>query len=152
MSILLPSQRTKFTANEKDAKNWILIDAKGEVLGRLAGRIAYRLRGKHRPDYAPHQNLGDYIVVINAKDIVVTGKKGEQKVYRKHSHYPGGLRTTVYNDMMEKDPTFALKKAVQRMLPSGPLGRKLLGNLRVYADENHQHKSQKPVVWDVKYK
>jgi large subunit ribosomal protein L13 len=152
MSNLLPGQGTTYIKNEEMKKNWILVDAKDQVLGRLAGRIAHRLRGKHRPDFAPHQDNGDFVVVINARHIVTTGAKMDQKKYYKHSHYPGGLKITLLKEAMAKDPSFAVKKAVQRMLPSGPMGRKLLGNLRVYADAEHEQKSQKPELWNIQYK
>ncbi|MDH5656459.1 MAG: 50S ribosomal protein L13 [Spirochaetia bacterium] len=152
MSNLMPGQGTTYVKNEEIKKDWILVDAKDQVLGRLAGRIAHRLRGKHKPDYTPYQDNGDFVVVINARHIVTTGSKMDQKVYYKHSHYPGGLKETLLKDAMIKDPTFAIKKAVQRMLPSGPMGRKLLGNLRVYADADHGHNSQKPELWNIQYK
>lgn len=147
MSNLLAAQKTTMIPNEKIKKEWILVDAKDQILGRVASRIAYRVRGKHRVDFTPHQDIGDYVVVINAKHIKVTGKKLEKKIYHEHSQFPGGLRDTSLKAKMEKDPIYALKKAVQRMLPSGPLGRKLIGHVRFYADEKHEHASQKPKAW-----
>lgn len=147
MSNLLPSQRTVFTAPEKANREWILIDARDQVLGRLAGRIAHRVRGKHRADYAPHQELGDHVVVINARHIKVTGKKLDQKTYHEHSGYPGGLRDTILRIKMGKEPTYALKKAVERMLPKGKLGRKLLKHVRIFADAAHGHAAQQPKAW-----
>jgi large subunit ribosomal protein L13 len=152
MSNLLSSQRTTFKKDEAADKKWILIDAKGQILGRLASRIAYRIRGKHRTDFSPHQDLGDYVVVINAKDMVITGDKDMQKEYRHHTGYKGHLKSMIYRDAMKKDPTFVLTKAVKRMLPSGPLGRKQLANLRVYAGPDHEHKSQKPESIEINYK
>lgn len=152
MSNLLPEQKTKFTANESLDKKWILVDAKDQILGRLAGRIAHRLRGKHRTDFAPHTDNGDFVVVINSRHIRTSGNKMDQKIYYRHSHYPGGLKETLLKEVMVKDPTFALKKAVQRMLPSGPMGRKMLSHLKVYADAEHDHKSQKPEPWDIQFK
>lgn len=151
MSNLLPVQRTYFEKNENIKKEWILIDAKDEVLGRLASRIAFMLRGKHKPTHAPHQDGGDFIVVINAGEVKVTGKKMDQKVYYRHSNYPGGLKRATLAEKMEKDPAFALTKAVKNMLPKGPLGRKMLTNLKVFAGPEHNHAAQKPVPYEVKY-
>lgn len=144
MSHLLPTQRTKFVPNEKIENKWILIDAEGQTLGRLASRIAFRIRGKHRPDFSGHQNTGDFVVVINADKLSVTGKKLDQKQYHRHSGYPGGLRSISLRDYLQKDPARVLELAVRRMLPKGRLGRKLLNNLKVYAGSEHPHASQKP--------
>lgn len=145
---LLPTQRTSFTPNEKIQKKWILLDAEDQILGRMASRIAHRLRGKHRADYSPHQDCGDGVVVINAEKVRITGRKLENKVYYKHSGYVGGLKTATLKEKMRKDPAFAVKKAVQRMLPKGPLGRKLLGHLKVYPGSGHPHKGQTPELLD----
>ena len=133
-------------------KQWILVDAEGLTLGRLASQIAFRLRGKHRPDFASHQDIGDYIIVINAGKIKVSGKKLDQKKYYEHSLYPGGLKTYTLREKLKNDPIYAIKKAVKRMLPAGPLGRKQLGHLKVYADDKHEHGAQKPTVWEPTYK
>ncbi len=152
MSNLLPSQGTKFVKDADIRKDWILVDAREQVLGRLAGRIAHRLRGKHRPDYAPHQNVGDYVIVVNARHIKVTGSKLQKKKYHHHSRFPGGLRTDTLQHKMESDPTFALSKAVQRMLPKGHMGRKLFNQLHIYADDQHPHQAQQPKVWEPRYR
>ena len=152
MSNLLPSQGTKFVKAQDIKKDWILIDAEGQILGRLAARIAHRLRGKHKPEYAPHLDIGDEIIVVNAGLIKVTGNKMQQKLYYHHSNYPGGLKTATLSEKLEKDPVHALKKAVQRMLPSGPMGRRLMGNVRFYADTKHPHKAQQPEVWEPTYR
>ncbi len=144
---LLAEQKTKFTPDEKIVKDWILIDATGQNLGRLAGRIAHRLLGKHRTDFTPHQDNGDFVIITNAGKIVVSGKKLEQKLYRRHSGYPGGMRTFTLRDRLEKDPIYALKVAVKRMLPKGKLGRKIMGNMKIYAESTHPHDAQKPKVW-----
>lgn len=149
---LLAAQKTKFVADEKIAKEWILIDATDRNLGRLAGRIVHRLRGKHRPDYAPHQDNGDFVIVTNAGKIQVTGKKMDQKIYYKHSGYPGGMRTATLREKLERDPIYALKTAVKRMLPGGKLGRQLMRNLKIYADDKHPHEAQKPRIWEPTYK
>lgn len=152
MSNLLPSQGTKYLKKEEIQKNWILIDCREQVLGRLAGRIVHRLRGKHRPDYAPHINMGDHVICINARHIRVTGNKMEQKLYYRHSNYPGGMKTFTLKERMEKDPTYALEKAVKRMLPSGALGRQLLRQVHIYPDSEHPHGAQKPEVWEPVFK
>lgn len=152
MSNLLPVQKTKFVKNEEIQKEWILVDAENQVLGRVASRIAHIIMGKHKPTYAPHQDIGDFVVVINAGKIRVTGNKMEDKVYYTHTLHPGGLRTLHLKQRMEKSPTYALQMAVRRMLPKGAMGRKLLGHLKVYADDKHNHAAQKPKHWEVTYK
>lgn len=152
MSDLLPAQRTPFTRNEDIKIQWYLIDAEGQTLGRLASRIAHILRGKHRTDYAPHQDNGDGIVVINASKMVVTGKKLDQKIYYKHSRYPGGLKTATLRQKMEKEPDFPIETAVKRMLPAGPMGRRLLTRLRVFGGEKHDLVAQKPERIEVAYR
>lgn len=149
MSYLLSSQRTTFLRDQDIQKDWILVDAQEKVLGRLATSIVHHLRGKHKPSFATHQNVGDFVVVVNASKIVVSGKKMDQKKYHQHSLYPGGLKTLALKEKMEKDPAFALRTAVKRMLPSGPMGRKLLRQLFVYPDDKHPHQAQKPVVLDL---
>lgn len=148
MAVTLKSQRTQYTRNEDLKKDWILIDAEEQTLGRLAARIAHRLRGKHRPDYAPHQDNGDNVVVINAGKVKVSGRKLDQKIYYEHSGYTGGMKTATLRRKLNEDPTYALKTAVKRMLPPGPLGRRLLGNLRVFSGEEHGHAAQKPTRID----
>lgn len=152
MSNLLPSQKTPFTKNEDIKTEWLLIDASGQTLGRVASQIAHLLRGKHRPDFAPHQLIGDQVIVINAGQISVTGKKMDQKVYYAHSLYPGGLKTATLREKMDREPEFALKMAVKRMLPKGALGRKMFSRLRVYGSDKHEHTAQKPRPIEVKYK
>ena len=128
---------------------WHIVDATDKVLGRLASQIAHVLRGKHRPNYAPHMDMGDHIVVVNIDKVRVTGAKAENKVYHRHTGYPGGLRTTSYVRMMEDHPDRILKKAVWGMLPSNSLGRQLLGKLRVYAGPDHRHEAQQPQPLDI---
>ncbi len=144
---------TKFlkTADVQD-KHWILIDAEGVVVGRLATFIAMRLRGKHRPDYTPHIDCGDKVVVINADKVVFTGNKRKDKIYYKHTGYPGGLKETTAGKILDgRFPERVMKKAVQRMLPKeSPLARKQLSNLHVYAGSEHPHEAQKPEVIDFK--
>ena len=131
-------------------KKWVLIDAKGLVVGRLASIVAMRLRGKHKPTYTPHVDDGDNVVIINAEQIVLTGRKREQKVYHHHTGYIGGIKERTAKYILEgRFPERVVEKAVQRMLPHGPLGRKQFGNLRVYKGPDHPHAAQQPTVLDV---
>jgi len=131
-------------------RQWYVIDAENQVLGRLASQIAAMLRGKHKPTFTPHVDTGDYIIVVNAEKVVLTGKKLDQKMYRHHTGYPGGLKEMTYRRLMATKPEFALKEAVRGMLPKGPLGYAMLKKLHVYAGPNHEHQAQKPVVFEVK--
>jgi large subunit ribosomal protein L13 len=131
-------------------KKWILIDATGLVVGRLASIIAMRLKGKHKPTYTPHLDCGDHVIVINAEKVVLTGKKREQKIYRHYTGFQGGLKERSARFLLDgKFPERVLEKAVERMLKRGPLGRKALGNLRVYKGPVHPHEAQQPVTLDV---
>jgi large subunit ribosomal protein L13 len=131
-------------------KKWVLIDAKGLVVGRLASIVAMRLRGKHKPTYTPHVDDGDNVVIINAEQIVLTGRKREQKVYHHHTGYIGGIKERTAKYILEsRFPERVVEKAVQRMLPHGPLGRKQFGNLRVYKGPNHPHAAQAPEKIDI---
>ena len=131
-------------------KKWVLIDAAGLVVGRLASIVAMRLKGKHRPNYTPHVDCGDQVVVVNAEKVVLTGRKLDQKVYYHHTGYPGGIKERRAKFILEgKFPERVLEKAVERMLPRGPLGRKQLGNLRVYKGPSHPHEAQKPEALDI---
>lgn len=140
-----------FSATPKDIeKSWTLIDADGLVVGRLAVLIADRLRGKHKPSYTPHMDCGDHIVVINAGNVVLTGNKRADKVYHWHTGYPGGIKDRSADKILEgKHPERVLQKAVERMIPRGPLGRQQLRNLRIYAGPEHPHAAQEPVKLDV---
>jgi large subunit ribosomal protein L13 len=142
---------TTYSATPKDIeKSWILIDAKGLVVGRLAVLIANRLRGKHKPSYTPHLDCGDNIVVINAGNVVLTGNKRADKVYHWHTGYPGGIKDRIAEKILDgKHPERVLQKAVERMIPRGPLGRQQLGNLRIYAGPEHPHEAQNPTKLDV---
>ncbi len=124
-------------------REWYLVDATDKVLGRLASQIAIRLRGKHKPIYTPHVDTGDYIVVINAEKIVLTGNKENAKVYHRHSGRPGGLKTVGVADMREKHPTRIIETAVRGMMPKGPLGRAMMSKLKVYAGTEQPHQAQK---------
>lgn len=144
LMIILENQKTHVTKGSDIKKNWVILDAKDQILGRLAAKAAHHLRGKHRVDFASDQDLGDFVVIINARHIRTTGKKMEQKMYRHHSRHPGGLKSFNLKATLQRSPTLAVEKAVKRMLPSGPLGRKIFSNLKVYADAEHPHKAQKP--------
>ena len=136
--------KTYFATNENSEHKWYLVDASGKVLGRLASQIAKYLRGKHKPEYTPHADAGDYVVVINAAQIKVTGNKEKEKVYYDHSGYPGGLKETTFEKLHEKDPTRIIERAVKGMLPRNPLGRAMLRKLKVYAGSEHPHTAQQP--------
>ena len=132
-------------------KKWILIDADGIVLGRLATIVAARLRGKHKPSFTPHMDMGDNIIVINADKVQMTGRKRDQKTYYWHTGYPGGIKSRTARQIIEgKHPERVVVKAVQRMLPGGPLSRQQMTNLRVYAGAEHPHEAQQPEVLDLR--
>jgi large subunit ribosomal protein L13 len=131
-------------------KKWILIDAKGLVVGRLASLVALRLRGKHKPTFTPHMDDGDNVIIVNAEKVVLTGRKREDKVYYHYTGYQGGIKERTARFILDgKFPERVIEKAVERMLPRGPLGRKQLGNLRVYKGPDHPHEAQTPTVLDV---
>ncbi len=127
-------------------RKWYVVDAEGKTLGRLASEIAKILRGKHKPIFTPHMDTGDYVIVINAEKIQVTGKKLNQKIYYHHSGYVGGLKQTTLKEKLNKRPEEVLERAVKGMLPKGPLGRAMYTKLHVYAGPNHKHAAQKPEV------
>ena len=134
-----------FSMKAKDIKrDWWVIDANEKILGRLASAIAIRLRGKHKPEFTPHLDTGDYIVVINADKIHVSGKKFTDKIYYRHSGYPGGIKATSFKKMLAEKPTRILEMAVKNMLPKGPLGRAMYSKLKVYAGIDHPHQAQQP--------
>jgi large subunit ribosomal protein L13 len=141
-----------FTATPADIdKKWIIIDAEGVVLGRLATIVANRLRGKHKPSFTPHMDMGDNVIVVNADKIQLTGRKRSDKRFYWHTGYPGGIKSRTMEEILEGDyPERVVTKAVQRMLPGGKLSRKQMTNLRVYAGTDHPHEAQQPEVLDVK--
>ncbi len=126
-----------------------MVDAAGQTLGRMATRIATILRGKHKPMYTPHMDCGDHVIVINAGKIQVTGKRLDQKVYYRHSGYPGGLKSITLRDQLQKHPTRAIQLAVRGMLPKNRLGRQMIKKLRVYASDTHPHEAQQPKVMEL---
>lgn len=134
---------------EEVHRKWYVIDAEGKVLGRMASEVAKILRGKHKPIYTPHVDTGDFVIIINAEKIVLTGNKLDQKMYRKHSLYPGGLKETPYRKIMAEKPERAVYEAVKGMLPHNSLGRKMLKKLKVYKGPEHEHQAQKPEVLEL---
>lgn len=137
--------KTKFPKSDKDIK-WYVVDAEGQILGRLATRIAHILRGKHDPNFTPHADLGYRVAVINAEKVVVTGNKGEQKTYFRHSGYPGGDKYKTFNQQIERQPEYIITSAVKGMIPKNSLGAKLMTGLKVYAGPNHPHQAQEPEI------
>ena len=130
-------------------RKWYVVDAEGKTLGRLASEVANVLRGKKKPIYTPHIYTGDYVIVVNAEKIKVTGKKLDQKIYYHHSEYVGGMKETTLKEMMKKKPEFVITHAVKGMLPKGPLGRQMLKKLHVYAGPEHNHAAQKPEALEI---
>ncbi|GAA4606520.1 50S ribosomal protein L13 [Actinoallomurus liliacearum] len=131
-------------------RQWHVIDATDVVLGRLASQVATLLRGKHKPIYAPHLDTGDFVIIVNADKVALSGKKLEQKKAYRHSGYPGGLRSIAYSDLMKKNPERAVEKAIKGMLPKNTLGRKMFSKVKVYAGPDHPHQAQQPVPYDIK--
>lgn len=139
-----------FFANSQTVKqNWYVVDATDKVLGRFASKIAHRLRGKHKPEYTPHVDTGDYIVVINAEKVALTGRKSLAKKYYRHTGYPGGIRETSFREMNEKHPERVIELAVKGMLPKNKLGRAMFSKLKVYAGAEHRHHAQQPRVLEL---
>ena len=136
--------KTFSARSETVERAWYVVDAADKPLGRLASKVAQRLRGKHKPVYTPHVDTGDYIVVVNAARIAVTGRKLTQKLYHRHSGYPGGIRSESLERMLERHPTRVIEHAVRGMLPKGPLGRAMFRKLRVYSGAHHRHSAQQP--------
>ena len=134
---------------ESVRRDWYVVDAAGKTLGRLSSEIASRLRGKHKPEFTPHVDTGDYIVVINAEKVAVTGKKAKDKIYHRHTGYIGGLKSISFEKLIDKAPERVIQGAVKGMLPRGPLGREIFKKLKVYAGENHPHTAQQPQVLDI---
>ena len=135
---------TIFVNPKEVPHNWYLIDAQGKRLGKVAEKAATMLRGKHKPEFAPHQFTGDFIVIINADKVELSGTKAQKKTYYRHSGYPGGMKTMVFEKMLQKKPTFPLEHAIKGMLPKGRLGREMFRKVKIYAGERHPHAAQKP--------
>lgn len=141
--------KTYMAKSGEVAREWHVVDAEGQTLGRLATRVAHILRGKHKPQYTPHLDVGDFVIVVNASKVEVTGRKMDQKRYYRASGYPGGLKSETLRDKMATDPEAVIKHAVRGMLPHNPLGRKMFKKLKVYAGPEHPHQAQqpKPMEW-----
>ncbi|MES2625565.1 MAG: 50S ribosomal protein L13 [Pseudomonadota bacterium] len=134
-----------FTAKKESVQHdWFVVDAAGKTLGRLSAAIAHRLRGKHKAEYTTNVDTGDYIVVINAEKVAVTGTKGKTKLYHTHSQFPGGLKTLSFNELIARTPEEAIKLAVKGMIPRSPLGRDMMRKLKIYAGDQHPHAAQQP--------
>lgn len=141
--------KTIFVKPQTMIKKWYLIDAEGKELGRVAVAAARILRGKNKPEYTPHQDMGDYVIIINAEKAALTGNKYEDKMYYRHSGYPGGLTAEPYSKMIKRKPVFPMEHAVKGMLPKGALGRKLFTNMKVYAGADHPHMAQQPIKVEI---
>lgn len=137
-------EKTYVTKKEGVEREWCVVDATGQTLGRLATQVAHRLRGKHKPIYSPSVDTGDYVIVVNAEKIHVTGRKLDQKVYYRHSGYPGGLKQITLRNLLQKHPTRVIEHAVRGMLPKNRLGRRMFKKLKVYAGPDHPHAAQQP--------
>ena len=131
-------------------QKWYVVDGEGKVFGRVASQVASILRGKNKPEFTPHIDTGDFVIVLNAEKLVLTGNKLDQKYYYRHSGYPGGLRKTKYRDLMQVKPEFAFYEAVRRMLPKNTLGKKMITKLRVYRGSEHDHAAQKPELLELR--
>ncbi len=141
--------RTIFVKPADVERTWYVIDAEGKVLGRLASRVVGILRGKNKPTFSPHWDTGDSVIIVNAEKVLVTGNKSANKLYYRHSRYPGGFRAEPLGKLMERRPGVPLERAIKGMLPKGALGRKIFKNLKVYAGPEHPHAAQKPVKIDI---
>ncbi len=136
--------KTYMAKPDEVERNWYVVDAAGKTLGRLASEIAKVLRGKHKPEFTPHVDTGDYVIVVNAEKVELTGNKWKDKIHYKHSNYPGGLKQTPYEELRKKKPAFIVEKAVKGMLPHNRLGRQIFKKLKVYEGPDHPHEAQQP--------
>lgn len=141
--------KTIFVKPQSVEKKWYIIDAEGKELGRVAVAATNILRGKNKPEYAPNQDMGDFVIIINAAKAAMSGKKYDEKMYRRVSGYAGGMTEETYAQMIVRKPCYPMEHAIKGMLPKGPLGRKLFTNLKVYADNKHPHLAQKPVAYEI---
>ncbi|MEW6548362.1 MAG: 50S ribosomal protein L13 [Spirochaetota bacterium] len=141
--------KTIFVTQATAERSWYVIDAEGKPLGRVAVKVASMLRGKNKPTYTPSQETGDFVVVVNADKVALTGRKRQQKMYYKHTGYPGGLKDYNFQELLGRDPVAPLELAIKGMLPKGPLGRKLYKNAKIYAGAQHPHAAQMPVAIDL---
>lgn len=143
--------KTFMAKGESVKRDWFVVDANELVLGRLSSQVAAILRGKHKPIYTPHVDTGDYVIIVNADKVVLTGNKLDQKFHHKHSGYVGGLKSTSYRELMAKKPDFLVYESIRRMMPKGPLGRKMLKKLRVFSGPDHSYQAQVPQTLTLKY-
>jgi large subunit ribosomal protein L13 len=141
--------KTIFVTSATAERSWYLIDAEGKPMGRIASKVASMVRGKNKPTYTPSQETGDFVVVINAEKVAISGRKRQNKVYYRHSGYPGGLKDFTFANLIQRDPIAPLELAIRGMLPKGPLGRKLYKNVKIYAGAQHPHTAQTPVAIDL---
>lgn len=141
--------KTIFVTSATAERKWYVIDAEGKPLGRVAAKVAYLLRGKNKPTYTPSQETGDFVVVLNAAKVAISGRKRQNKMYYRHSGYPGGLKDFTFRELIENNPIEPLELAIKGMLPKGPLGRKLYKNMKIYAGSQHPHVAQAPVAIDL---
>lgn len=142
---------TTYTAKTSELKRqWYIIDASGKPLGRIAAEAAKLLRGKHKPTFTPNVDTGDHVIILNCKDVILTGHKLDQKIYRHHSGYIGGMKEISARNMLEKNPERAMMLAIKGMLPKNRLGRQMINKVRIYAGNEHQNQAQKPQVWEVR--
>ena len=140
-----------YTAKPNDIKRkWYIIDASGKPLGRVATEAAKLLKGKHKPTYTPNVDTGDHVIILNCKDVVLTGKKLDQKIYRHHTGYIGNMKETSARNMLEKNPTQVMMLAIKGMLPKNRLGRQMINKVRIYSGAEHENQAQKPIMWEVK--
>ena len=141
--------KTIYVKSKETDRKWYVIDAEGQRLGRVAVEAANLLRGKYKPEFAPHQELGDYVIIVNADKVTVTGRKATQKLYYRHSGYPGAIKSESFQKVLQRKPQFPLEHAVRGMLPKNRLGRKLFTNLKVYAGADHPHAAQQPEAYSI---
>ena len=141
--------KTVFVKPASVERKWFVIDAEGKILGRVAAKVASIVRGKTKANFSPHQEMGDYVVIINADKVAVSGRKTQQKMYHRHSGYVGGLKTTNFEKLIDRHPTLPMENAIKGMLPKGPLGRKLAKNAKIYAGTAHPHIAQNPTAIEI---
>ncbi|HZJ65271.1 MAG TPA: 50S ribosomal protein L13 [Kofleriaceae bacterium] len=149
---MMTTQKSHWLTKEagEAQREWFVIDATGHTLGRLASRIALVLRGKHKPTYTPNVDMGDFVIVLNAGAVRLTGTKPDKKLYQHHTLFPGGIRTRLAKDVLADDPERAIREAVWGMMPKGPLGRRIIKKLKIYRGKDHDHAAQKPRVLEIK--
>jgi len=146
----MPNNTTYIAKKGEIQRQWYIIDAANKPLGRIAAEAAKLLRGKHKPTFTPNQDTGDHVIILNAKDVVLTGKKLDQKIYRHHTGYIGNMKETSARNMLERNPEKAMMLAIKGMLPKNRLGRQMINKVRIYSGNEHENQAQKPIVWEVK--